>query len=119
MAYPSATGGISGIFVIAADAFVAIANAFVIIDQERCIMARETVYVVQAYTLGKRARLNADTPLRCKSPEAARKTAERLATTKAGVVAFSTSGDADLGEYDDEPAVFFKAGRLPIQFQDE
>jgi len=82
-------------------------------------MARETVYVVQAYTQGKRARLNADTPIRCKSPESAQKTAERLATTKAGVVAFATSGDADLGEYDDEPVFLFKAGRLPTQFQDQ
>jgi hypothetical protein len=82
-------------------------------------MARETIYLVQAYTQGKRGRLNADTPIRCKSPEAAEKTAERLAATKAGVVAFSTSGDADLGEYDDEPAVFFKAGRLPAQFLDQ
>jgi hypothetical protein len=82
------------------------------------VMARETIYLVQAYTQGKRARLNPDTPIRCKSPEAAQKTAERLATTKAGVVAFSTSGDAELGEYDDEPVVLFKVGRLPAQFQD-
>jgi hypothetical protein len=82
-------------------------------------MARETVYIVQAYTQGKRTRLNPDTPIRCKSPDAARRTAERLATTKAGVVAFSTSGDADLGEYDDEPVVFFTVGRLPAQFQDQ
>jgi hypothetical protein len=80
-------------------------------------MARETVYIVQAYTQGKRTRLNPGTPIRCKSPDAARKTAERLATTKAGVVAFSTSGDADLGEYDDEPVVLFTVGRLPAQFQ--
>jgi hypothetical protein len=81
-------------------------------------MPHETVYVVQAYTAGKRGRLNADVPIRCKSTEAGRKTAERLASTKAGVVAFSTSGDADLGEYDDEPVVFFRSGQLPAQFQD-
>lgn len=82
-------------------------------------MARETIYLVQAYTQGKRARLNADAPIPCKSPEAARKTAERLAISKVGVVAFSTSGDAELGEFDDEPVVFFKAGRLPPQFEDQ
>jgi len=82
-------------------------------------MARETVYLVQAYTQGKRTRLNADTPVRCKSPETALRTAERLSMSKAGVVAFSTSGDADLGEYDDEPVIFFKTGRLPPQFQDQ
>ena len=82
-------------------------------------MARETIYLVQAYTQGKRARLIADAAIRCKSPESALKTAERLESTKAGVVAFSTSGDVDLGEYDDEPVVFFKAGRLPAQFGDQ
>jgi hypothetical protein len=81
-------------------------------------MARETIHLVQAYTEGKRARLITDTPIRCKSPERALITAERLATTKAGVVAFTTSGDPDLGEYDDEPAIIFKAGRLPMQFGD-
>jgi hypothetical protein len=82
-------------------------------------MARETIYLVQSYTQGKRARLIADPPIRCKSPETARRTADRLASTKAGVVAFSTSGDVDLGEYDDEPVVFFKTGQLPAQFEDQ
>jgi hypothetical protein len=81
-------------------------------------MARETVYLVQAYTQGKRARLSADPPIRCKSPEAALKTGERLSSSKAGVVAFSTSGDPELGEYDDEPVVFFRTGRLPTQFEE-
>ena len=81
-------------------------------------MARETIFLVQAYRPGKGTRLIADTPLRCKSLDAARRAAERLAQTKAGVVAFSTSGDAELGEYDDEPVIILKAGRLPAQFQD-
>ena len=82
-------------------------------------MARETIYFVQAYTQGKRARLKADAPIRCKSQEAARRSAERLAQTKAGVVAFSTSGDSDLGEYDDEPVIFFRTGSLPAQFAEQ
>jgi hypothetical protein len=81
-------------------------------------MTRETVYVVQAYRAGKGVRVIADTPIRCKSPEAALRTAERLAATKAGVVAFATSGDLELGEYDDEPTVLFRMGRLPAPFQD-
>ena len=40
-------------------------------------------------------------------------TAERLAPAKAGVVAFSTAGDAELGDYDDEPTIIFKTGQLP------
>ncbi len=79
-------------------------------------MARETIYLVQAYRAGKGTRLIADQPIACKSTEHARRAAERLGASKAGVVAFSTSGDAELGEYDDEPAIIFKAGRLPPQF---
>ena len=81
-------------------------------------MARETLYLVQAFTAGKGTRLSADPPIRCKSLEGARKRAETLAETKAGVVAYSTSGDAELGEYDDEPAIIFKAGRLPAYFEE-
>ncbi len=79
-------------------------------------MARETHYLVQSFVAGKGQRLTADAPMRCRTAETALKTAERLATIKAGVVAFSTSGDAELGEFDDEPSIIFKTGRLPAQF---
>jgi hypothetical protein len=81
-------------------------------------MSRETVYIVQTYNTGKGNRLKPDTPIPCKSADAARRTAERLVDTKIGVIAFSSSGDQELGEYDDEPVVIFKAGRLPEQFGD-
>jgi hypothetical protein len=32
------------------------------------------------------------------------------------VSSFATSGDADLGEYDEEPVIILKAGRLPPPF---
>jgi hypothetical protein len=54
----------------------------------------------------------------CLSAAAAHRMAEKLAPAKAGVVAFSTAGDAELGEYDDEPTVFFKTGLLPLEFED-
>jgi hypothetical protein len=81
-------------------------------------MARETIYLVQAFRTGKGARLSADTPIRCKSSDAARRTAETLAMTRAGVIAFAASGDAELGEYDEEPTIIFKAGRLPAPFEE-
>ncbi len=81
-------------------------------------MARETVYFVQAFKVGKGARLSADTAIRCKSSDAARRTAENLVTAKAGVVAFATSGDAELREYDDEPTSIFKAGSVPAPFEE-
>jgi hypothetical protein len=37
---------------------------------------------------------------------------------KAGVVALSSAADAELGEYDEEPTIIFKAGRLPAVFED-
>jgi hypothetical protein len=81
-------------------------------------MARETLYFVQAFKSGRGTRLTADSPVRCRTPELARKTAEELAPNRAGVVAFSTSGDAELGDYDEEPTIIFKAGRLPAAFED-
>jgi hypothetical protein len=86
---------------------------------KKILMARETIYLVQAYSAGRGKRLVADPPIVCKSTEGARRTADRLATAKAGVVAYSTSGDTELGEYDDDPVIIFKTGRLPLQFQDE
>jgi hypothetical protein len=81
-------------------------------------VTRETIYLVQAFQAGRGTKLNADAAIRCKSAEGARKSAEGLALTRAGVVAFSTSGDAELGEYDDEPTIIFKTGRLPAPFAD-
>ena len=81
-------------------------------------MTRETIYLVQAFKAGKGTRLAADTPIRCKSSDGARRTAERLAPTKAGVVAFATSGDAESGDYDEEPVIIFKTGRLLAPFEE-
>ena len=81
-------------------------------------MARQTLYIVQSYGPGKGNRLKADPPVSCKSSEAALRAAERLVETKLGVVAFSSSGDQELGDYDDEPVIIFKTGRLPAQFED-
>jgi hypothetical protein len=81
-------------------------------------MARETVFLVQAFKQGKGTRLTADIPVRCRTLEIARKKAEDLLENRAGVVAFSTWGDAELGEYDEEPTIIFKAGRLPAAFEE-
>jgi hypothetical protein len=80
-------------------------------------MARETVYLVQAFIAGKGKGLKAETPIPCKSAEGARRTAERLATSKLGAIAFSSSGDAELGDYDDEPTVLLRIGRLPADLE--
>lgn len=79
-------------------------------------MARETIYVVQAFKAGRGQSLKAQQAISCKSVEGARRTAERLAANSVGVVAFSSTGDAETGDYDDEPTVFFRSGRLPAAF---
>jgi hypothetical protein len=81
-------------------------------------MARETVFVVQSFSAGRGKALKADQAVPCKSADAARRMAERLSESKLGVVAFSTSGDAELGEFDDQPTMIFKAGQLPDAFED-
>ena len=80
-------------------------------------MAQETAYIVQSFVMGRGTALKADRQIACKSADAARRMAERLAATKLGVVAFSSSGDAELGEFDDQPTILFKAGQLPDAFE--
>lgn len=75
-------------------------------------MARQTAYIVQSYDLKGGKTLKPDRPVACKSAEAARRMAERLADGKAGVIAIAASGDAELGEFDDQPVILFKAGQL-------
>ena len=81
-------------------------------------MTRETAFIVQSFGGSRSNGLKADRQILCKTADAARRMAERLAATKMGVVAFSTSGDADLGEFDDQPVILFKSGQLPDAFED-
>ncbi len=41
-----------------------------------------------------------------------------MAAGKLGVVAYSTAGDAETGDYDDQPVILFKSGRLPAPFDE-
>jgi hypothetical protein len=82
-------------------------------------MTCEIIYLVKAFKTGKGARLGAGTPpIGCKLLDTAGRMAETLAPTKAGVVAFATSSDAELGEYDEELMIIFKSGRLPAPFDE-
>jgi hypothetical protein len=79
-------------------------------------MAPQTQFLVQAFNTGKGDQLQPDKPIVCRSAEGARRTAQRLALSKAGVVAFSTTSDDETGDYDDEPTVFYREGRIPDEF---
>jgi hypothetical protein len=80
------------------------------------VMARETIYFVQSFNAGKGRNLKADVPIACRSATVAVRTAERLALSKLGVVAFSSTGDPEMGDYDDEPTVIFRNGQFPSAF---
>jgi len=81
-------------------------------------MVGVTSYFVQAFAAGTSwgQTLKADAPIACKTEAGALRTAERLALSKLGVVAFSSTGDPEMGDYDDEPAVIFRQGQIPSDF---
>ena len=80
-------------------------------------MAQETVYIVQSFRAGRGTRLVAEPSVACKSELTARRTAERLAQSKIGVIAWSRTGDAELGDFDEEPVILFRAGRIPAELE--
>ena len=69
------------------------------------------VFTVQGFQL-KGRKLVADPPKSARSADAAIELAERLAASKAGVVAFSQDIDIDSESYD-EPRVLCRIGNLP------
>jgi hypothetical protein len=72
-------------------------------------MARETSYFVQAFNAGRGGNLKADAPIACKTATGALRTAERLALSKLGVVAFSSTGTIPRwATMIDEPTVIFR-----------
>jgi hypothetical protein len=79
-------------------------------------MSRQTSFFVQTFDTAKGDRLEAHAAIACGTAERALRTAERLALSKAGVVAFSTTSDAETGDYDDQPIVLFRTGNLPAEF---
>jgi hypothetical protein len=79
-------------------------------------MTRTTTYCVQAFEAGKNGALKADAPILCKTANGALRTAERLSLVKPGVVAFSSTGDPESGDYDDTPTVIFRKGEVPPDF---
>ena len=76
-------------------------------------MAKETVFILQAYVAGRGKALKAEQQIGCRNAEEARRKAERLAPLREGVVAFAATADIEMGDYDENPQIIFKAGRLP------
>ena len=78
----------------------------------------ETVYIVQSYVAGRGQGLKAEPQVGCKTAEEARRKAERLGPLRVGVVAFEVSADTELGDYDENPKILFRSGRLPPPFEE-
>ncbi len=76
-------------------------------------MANETVHIVQAYIAGRGSALKPEAPVGCGNAEEARRKAERIAPNRLGVIAYSVTADVELGVYDEQPTVLFRAGQLP------
>jgi hypothetical protein len=81
-------------------------------------MAKETVYIVQSYVAGRGKGLKAEQQVGCKNAAEALRKAERLGPLREGVVAFAATADTELGDYDENPVILFRAGRLPHPFTD-
>lgn len=82
-------------------------------------MARETVYILQSYIAGRGKTLKAEPQVGCATAEEARRKAKRLAPLRLGVVAFAASADIEMGDYDDNPVILFKAGQLPPPWNED
>jgi hypothetical protein len=81
-------------------------------------MASETVFILQSYVAGRGQALKAEPQVGCKSAEEAIRKATRLGPLRVGVVAFAATADVELGDYDENPVILFKSGRLPHPFND-
>jgi len=76
-----------------------------------------TYFVVLSFVRGKKGNLAPDVPLQAHDRGHAQRIFERLAPTKAGVVAFSRTGDPMTGEYDDA-VVLASCGQLPAEAEE-
>jgi hypothetical protein len=81
-------------------------------------MPKQTVHLVQAFIAGRGQALRAEPALACRTAEDAKRKAERLAPLRLGVVALSATSDPEMGDYDENPVILFKAGRLPAPFDE-
>jgi hypothetical protein len=75
-------------------------------------LADVTYYVVLAFARDEQGELVTDAPVQLPSAAMAISRAKTLASTKAGAIAFSRTGDPALGDFADA-TMLFKAGEVP------
>jgi hypothetical protein len=72
-------------------------------------MSRRTNFLVQAFDPEAEDEFKPGGLIVSRTAEGARRTAERVALSKAGVVVSSTISNAESGAHGDQPIVFFRA----------
>lgn len=77
-------------------------------------MAQVTYFVVQTFQAGSKGALIPDAPMMLQSADAALRRAQHVASSRAGVVAFSRAGDPSTGEFDDAE-VIYAYGQIPAE----
>jgi hypothetical protein len=82
-------------------------------------VARETVYILQTYVAGRGQALKAEQQVGCANAAEAKRKAERLSPLRLGVVAYEISADVEMGDYDENPTILFKSGRLPPPWSED
>lgn len=75
-------------------------------------MPEVTYFVVLAFEETEKGRFTPRQPLTPQTADSARRAAQRLAPSVSGVVAFSRTGDPDLGDWQDA-LVLARYGELP------
>lgn len=82
---------------------------------KRETVAHLTYFVVQAYKAVKgKGKISADEPIPARDHDHARRMFERFKQTRAGVVAFSRTGDPATGEFEDA-VIIARHGVLPAE----
>ncbi|WP_426051441.1 hypothetical protein [Brevundimonas sp. SL161] len=82
-------------------------------------MAIATVYTIQTYGQGRGKGLKAGQQQGCKTADEARRKAERPVPLRLGVVAFAASADTEIRDDDENPTILFKAGQLPLPWNEQ
>ncbi len=79
-------------------------------------MASMTYYAVQPFENARGGRSKVLQPIVTQSGAEAIRKAERIAKEKGGAIAFSRTGDDDIGDYD-EPQILGRYGDVPREFE--
>lgn len=79
-------------------------------------MASVTYYAVLPFVRDEDGNLCPDEAVECQSPAGAASRARALAVTKAGAVAFSRTGDPDIGDFSDA-VIIVRVGDVPSDLE--